>query len=83
MNEKSTVVEVDVREDIKNNIEPFKKIMDAVKTLEPNQQLILHAPFNPFPLYKVLGKKGFTHQSEQLEKKHWKIIFTKKEVDRQ
>lgn len=74
-------IEIDVREDIKLKIEPFKKIMDAVKSLEGDQQLILHAPFNPFPLFKVMAKKGFDHESEQIENKHWKITFTRKEGD--
>ncbi|WP_138416471.1 DUF2249 domain-containing protein [Aquibacillus sediminis] len=76
---KNHFVEVDVREDIKQGIEPFHKIMDAIKNLQDGQQLVLHAPFNPFPLFKVMAKKGFDHESEQIEKKHWKITFTKKD----
>ncbi|MRH43367.1 DUF2249 domain-containing protein [Aquibacillus halophilus] len=76
MNTDNMIVEIDVREDIKQKIEPFSKIMNAVKSLEANQQLVLHAPFNPFPLFKVMKKKGFTHHSEQIDKKHWKITFS-------
>ncbi|WP_186576534.1 DUF2249 domain-containing protein [Aquibacillus kalidii] len=78
---KDVLLEVDVRDDIKKGMEPFKKIMDAAKSVQSGEQFVLHAPFNPFPLFKVLGKKGFSHQSEQLEKKHWKITFTKKDVE--
>ncbi|MDF1507781.1 DUF2249 domain-containing protein [Robertmurraya sp. DFI.2.37] len=72
------VVELDVREDLKNKIEPFQKIMVAVKGLESGDVFILHAPFKPTPLFAVLKAKGFVHQAEQLEKKHWKVTFTKK-----
>lgn len=73
------VVELDVREDIKNKLEPFQKIMEAVKTLQqPGDVFILHAPFKPTPLFTVLKAKGFTHEAEEIEKKHWKVTFTKR-----
>ncbi|MED3625042.1 DUF2249 domain-containing protein [Neobacillus thermocopriae] len=72
------IVELDVREDLKNKIEPFQKIMDAVKALEKDDVFILHAPFKPVPLFAVLKAKGFTHDAEEIEKKHWKVTFTKK-----
>ena len=71
-------IELDVREDLKNKIEPFQKIMEAVKILNANDTFILHAPFNPVPLFAVLKAKGFTHESEEIESKHWKITFVKK-----
>ncbi|MCH1625852.1 DUF2249 domain-containing protein [Fredinandcohnia quinoae] len=72
------VVELDVREDLKNKLEPFQKIMEAVKSLKPGDTFILHAPFKPTPLFAVLKAKGFTHESEQIEKKHWKVTFFKR-----
>ncbi|MCT2536652.1 DUF2249 domain-containing protein [Aquibacillus koreensis] len=77
MSENKTLNEVDVRDDIKKGMEPFKKIMEAAEAVQPGGQFILHAPFNPFPLFKALGKKGFTHESERIETKQWKITFTK------
>ncbi|WP_066313029.1 DUF2249 domain-containing protein [Bacillus sp. FJAT-29814] len=71
------MIELDVREDLKNKIEPFQKIMGAVKQCNKNDIFILHAPFKPTPLFAVLKAKGFTHEEEELEKKHWKIVFTK------
>ncbi|WP_026905794.1 DUF2249 domain-containing protein [Paucisalibacillus globulus] len=73
-------IEVDVREDLRLKKEPFDKIMSAVKQLQDGQAFILHAPFNPVPLHKVLGRKGFEYEAEKIEKKHWKVIYTKKEV---
>jgi hypothetical protein len=71
-------IELDVREDINNKLEPFQKIMEAISGLEMNDVLILHAPFKPVPLYGVLKAKGFDHEVEKIEAKHYKIIFTKK-----
>lgn len=71
-------IELDVREDINNKLEPFQKIMEAISGLEMNDVLILHAPFKPVPLYGVLKAKGFDHEVEKIGAKHYKIIFTKK-----
>lgn len=70
-------IELDVREDINNKLEPFQKIMAAISDLELNDVLVLHAPFKPVPLYGVLKAKGFEHEVEKIEAKHYKITFTK------
>ncbi|WP_019376236.1 DUF2249 domain-containing protein [Virgibacillus halodenitrificans] len=71
-------VVLDVREDLRLKKEPFDKIMAAVKSIEVGQELILHAPFNPLPLHKVLHRKGFAHQVEKVEKRHWIVTYVKK-----
>ncbi|GGH75280.1 hypothetical protein GCM10010978_15000 [Compostibacillus humi] len=77
--ENKDYVELDVREDLHLKKEPFDKIMATVKSLKEGQAFVLHAPFNPLPLHKVLGRRGFEHKAEKIEKKHWKVIYTKKE----
>lgn len=72
------IVELDVREDIKNKLDPFQKIMDAISHLEKKDIFILHAPFKPVPLYAVMKAKGFEHDTEEVDKKHWKVTFIKK-----
>ncbi|MEH7305071.1 DUF2249 domain-containing protein [Neobacillus drentensis] len=72
------IIELDVREDLKNKIEPFQKIMEAIKEVKDNDIFILHAPFKPVPLFGVLKVKGFTHAEEEIDKKYWKVTFTKK-----
>jgi hypothetical protein len=52
--------------------------MEAVKELVNDDILVLHAPFKPVPLYAVLKAKGYTHDEEEINEKHWKITFTKK-----
>jgi hypothetical protein len=51
--------------------------MEAIKEVKDNDIFILHAPFKPVPLFTVLKAKGFTHESEEIEAKHWKVTFTK------
>lgn len=74
------VIELDVREDLLLKKEPFDKIMGAVKQVATGQAFVLHAPFNPIPLHTVLKRRGFEHHAEKVEKKHWKVTYTKKEV---
>ncbi|MGJ7921868.1 DUF2249 domain-containing protein [Neobacillus sp. LXY-4] len=71
------LVEMDVREDIQNKQEPFQKIMEAITGLGQNDTFILHAPFEPVPLYAVMKAKGFEYNAEELGEKHWQITFLK------
>jgi uncharacterized protein (DUF2249 family) len=68
-------VDVDVRADITAGHEPFARIMSAVQSLEPDQALVLHAPFEPIPLYAVLGKRGFSHWTEAGRPGDWSVWF--------
>ncbi|MFC4559296.1 DUF2249 domain-containing protein [Virgibacillus kekensis] len=77
MSEHGSVVELDVREDLAMKKEPFDKIMGTVKTLKDGEAFVLHAPFNPVPLHAVLKRKGFENKVEKIEKKHWKVTYTK------
>jgi len=72
-------IELDVREDLRLKIEPFDKIMAAVNELKEDQYLILHAPFNPVPLHKVMERKGFKNKPEEIEKNHWKVIYDRED----
>lgn len=72
-----TILEMDVREDIKNKQEPFQKIMAAIVDLQSKDAFLLHAPFEPIPLYGVLTAQGFTHTAEKVAEDYWKITFIK------
>ena len=69
------VVEVDVREDLRAGREPFSKIMGAVGVLRTGEVLRLRAIFEPAPLYTVLGKRGFAHESVQHGPDDWSVWF--------
>lgn len=70
----ATVV-CDVREDLRQGREPFSKIMAAVSSLGPEDELQLLAIFEPAPLYGVLGKLGLAHRAEQTPDGDWKVTF--------
>lgn len=71
------VIDLDVREDIKNGQDPFDKIMSTVSAYQTGDILILQAPFQPIPLYGVLTSKGFAYKTDEINEKHYKITFTK------
>jgi uncharacterized protein (DUF2249 family) len=73
----NTTVELDVREDLAKKEDPFHKIMGVVGDLKQGDVFVLHAPFKPTPLLNVLKGKGFEHEIEELESKHFKVTFTK------
>jgi uncharacterized protein (DUF2249 family) len=71
---------LDVRDDIARGEEPFARIMAAVKTLGPRDALVLRAPFEPVPLYDVLGRRGFAHWTERVHDDDWRICFWRETV---
>lgn len=79
--EDRNVVELDVRPMLAAKIEPFSAIMKKVKSLQPDDLFVLHAPFKPTPLFKVMGRKGFKHEAEKVGRKHWKVTFWKEDAD--
>jgi uncharacterized protein (DUF2249 family) len=74
---KEKIVTLDVREDLRKGCEPFSKIMNAVGQLRPDEKLLLVAPFEPVPLFSVLGRQGFDHQSQQTQSGDWEVLFTR------
>lgn len=68
-------VDLDVRDDIRRGEEPFARIMAAVKGLGPGAVLVLRAPFEPVPLYDVLGKRGLAHWTERRAADDWSVWF--------
>lgn len=71
----SRQVGLDVREDIRQGREPFARIMATVKALGPDQVLVLRAPFEPHPLYEVLGRRGFSHWTDCRGPDDWSVWF--------
>jgi uncharacterized protein (DUF2249 family) len=66
---------LDVRDDIRRGEEPFARIMAAVQALGPDEALVLRVPFEPVPLYRVLGKRGFAHHTEARAADDWTVTF--------
>jgi len=78
---KASLITVDVREDIRSGREPFSKIMSAVASLAPSQDLLLIAPFEPGPLFDVLGNQGFTHSTRRVSPDHWEVLFQRSDAE--
>ena len=76
----ATVVEVDVREDLRAGREPFSKIMAAVQAAGAGEVLWLRATFEPVPLYTVLAKRGFVHEARAEGPEDWSIWFWRPET---
>jgi uncharacterized protein (DUF2249 family) len=74
---KEKVVTLDVREDIRQGREPFSRIMDAVNTLKAGEKLLLIAPFEPAPLFGVMAKFGFDHETRPLENGDYEVLFAR------
>lgn len=66
---------LDVRPILEAGGEPFQNIMGAAAEVSVGQRLVLEAPFEPFPLYKVMGKKGFEAWCERLDAQHFRVHF--------
>lgn len=71
----TALVRLDVRDDIARGAEPFGRIMAAVRGLGPGRLLVLRAPFEPVPLYEVLGRQGFAHWTEPRAADDWEVWF--------
>jgi uncharacterized protein (DUF2249 family) len=71
----AAVIEVDVREDLRGGVEPFSRILAAVTRLRDHEVMRLRAPFEPVPLYAVLGKRGLMHETRLEGPGDWSVWF--------
>lgn len=67
-----TVVEVDVREDLRAGREPFGRIMGAVRNVG-DDVLRIRATFEPVPLVSVLGQRGLECETEEHAPDDWSL----------
>ena len=74
----TSVVELDVRDELEKGGEPFSRIMAAVAGLGDDAVLYLRAPFEPVPLFGVMEKRGFGHKAEQHADDDWSVWFFRK-----
>ncbi len=73
------IIELDVRPILASGKDPIMDIMGKVKGLNNDETLMIINTFEPIPLYSVLGKKGFGHETIN-ENGTWKIYFFKDDV---
>ncbi len=68
---------LDVRPELEQGGEPFVRIMEAAEAVNPGGTLVIIAPFEPVPLYEVLGARGFVHETERVAADEWVVQFTR------
>lgn len=66
---------LDVRPLCASQRPPLPAILEAVARLAPGQPLQLIAPFEPVPLYELLGQQGFEHVTLSRDDGAWEITF--------
>jgi len=69
------VVHLDVRDDLRQGREPFRRIMNALEEVPEAGVLTVRAIFEPVPLYRVMATKGLDHWTEQLGSEDWRVWF--------
>lgn len=68
-------LDLDVRPLVAGKQPPLPAILDAVTRLSAGQALRLAVPFEPVPLFRMLEKQGFRHESRTEPDGTWVIIF--------
>ena len=68
----------DVRPLLKRGAEPLPEILQRVQALDPDEGLIIIAPFLPSPLIELLGSQGFASKIERGESGRWIVYFWQK-----
>lgn len=66
---------IDVRPIIEAGDEPFETIMSTVDSLEPSEELVVVAPFEPVPLEGLLSSQGFSYEVVELGDGSWQVTF--------
>ena len=69
---------LDVRPDLARGDEPFARIMQAATSVKQGETLVIIAPFEPVPLYSVLGAQGFIHETRQVAAGEWVVRFVRR-----
>ncbi|MBP9901103.1 MAG: DUF2249 domain-containing protein [Verrucomicrobiota bacterium] len=75
---KGKIVTVDVRDDIRSGRSPLSAVLKVVATLLPDETLRVLAPFEPAPLYELLGRQGFQQAAKLIAGSDWEVLFTRK-----
>jgi len=71
----ATEVILDVRDDLRAGREPFSAIMATIANLATDDVVHLRTIFEPLPLYAVLEKRGFVHESQAHADDDWSVWF--------
>jgi uncharacterized protein (DUF2249 family) len=70
----------DVRDRLRQRIEPFPEIFTRVNALAAGEGLIVLAPFLPSPLIERLASEGFASKVERGQGSNWLVYFWREDV---
>ncbi|MFA9555852.1 DUF2249 domain-containing protein [Evansella sp. AB-rgal1] len=73
----SNEIILDVRNDLREKKDPFKKIIQTVKSLKKDEVFILHSTIKPTPLFTIMKARGYKHHVEKIGHEHYVTRFTK------
>ena len=73
----SATITLDVRPELASGGDPLTGILESAVRIQPGQSLVVIAPFEPVPLYGVLGAHGFTHETACVAPDEWVVCFTR------
>ncbi|MFC3959263.1 DUF2249 domain-containing protein [Halovivax cerinus] len=57
--------------------EPFSDITAELDALDTDETFLLINSFEPEPLYGVLSKRGFAHETTQVADDEWHVTITR------
>lgn len=80
MNPPNRFKRFDVRELIRNGIEPCPEIFQRLLKLKADEGLIVVAPFLPSPLIEKLGIQGFSSKVERGSGADWMVYFWRENI---
>ena len=66
---------LDVREMLRQGIEPCSPIFERIAKSKSDEGLLLIAPFLPSPLIEKLGSEGFASKVERGRGADWLVYF--------
>lgn len=75
--DENTVPAFDVRPIIAQGGDPFNDVMTLASKMQTGDMLRMDAPFNPAPLRRIMGGRGFSSYAQRLAPDHFHIWFCK------
>lgn len=55
--------------------EPMERVLDALNMLKPGQRLKVLIPREPYPLYTVLDRNGYAHETRSREDFLYEVLI--------
>lgn len=55
--------------------EPMERVLDALGRLQPGQRLKVLIPREPYPLYSILDRNGYLHETKSREDFLYEVLI--------